>query len=73
VLNIAKPNVIKFTPKTTAHVRLDVYYKDNVIDEVKSTKFLGKDIDNHMNWKNHVEHILPKLSAACFSVRKFTL
>jgi len=26
-------------------------------------------IDNHMNWKNHVEQILPKLSAACFSVR----
>jgi hypothetical protein len=26
-------------------------------------------IDNHMNWKNHVEQILPKLSAACFSIR----
>jgi len=27
-------------------------------------------IDNHMNWKNQVEPILPKLSAACFSIRK---
>ena len=35
MLNIAKTNVIKFTPKTTAHVPLDIYYKDNVIDEVK--------------------------------------
>ena len=28
VLNITKTNVIQFTPKTTAHVPLDIYYKD---------------------------------------------
>jgi hypothetical protein len=69
VLNVTKTNIIKFTPNTTAHVPLDIYYKDNVIDEVKSTKLLGIDIDNHINWKNHVEQFLPKLSAACFSIR----
>lgn len=47
---------------------LDIYYKDNVTDEVKSMKFLGMHIDNHMNWKNHADQILPKLSAACFSI-----
>jgi len=31
---------------------MDIYYKDNVIDEVKSSKFLGMHTDNHMNWKN---------------------
>jgi len=55
VLNITKTNVIKFTPKATAHVPLDIIYKDNIIDEVKSTKFLGMHIHNLMNWKNHVE------------------
>jgi len=70
VLNITKTSVIKFAPKITANVPLDIYYKNNVIDEVKSTKFLGMHIDNHMNWTNHVEQILPKLSAACFSIRK---
>ena len=70
VLNITKTNKIKFTPKTTAHVPSDIYYKDNVIDEVKSTVFLGMHTDNHMNWKNHVGQILPKLSAACFLIRK---
>jgi len=69
VLNITKTNVTKFTPKTAAHIPLDIYYKDNVIDEVKGTKFLDMHIDNHMNWKNHVEQILPTLSAACFSIR----
>ena len=69
MLNITKTNKIKFTPKTKAHVPLDIYYKDNVTDEVKSTKFLGTLLDNHKNWKNHVEQILPKLSAACFSIK----
>jgi hypothetical protein len=42
VLNITKTNVIKFTPKTTVHVPLDICFKDkNVLDEVNSTKFLG--------------------------------
>ena len=41
LLNTTKTNIIKFTPKTTAHVPLDNYYKDNVTDKVKSTTFLG--------------------------------
>ena len=69
VLNITKTNLIQFTPITTSHVPLNIYYKDNVIDEVKSTKFLGIHIDNHMNWKDHVEKILSTLSAACFPMR----
>jgi hypothetical protein len=69
VLNITTTNVIKFIPKTTAYVSLGIYYKDNVIDEVKSAKFLCMLINNQMNWKNHVGQVLPKLSAACFSIR----
>jgi hypothetical protein len=41
VLNITETDVIKFTPITSVHVPLDIYYKDNLIDEVKSSKFLG--------------------------------
>ena len=69
VLNITKANVIKFKPKTTGHVTLDVSYRDNVIGELKSTKFLGMYTGIHMHWKNHVEQILPKLGATCFSKR----
>ena len=69
VLNITKTNIIKFTPKTTAYVPLDIYYKDKVMDEVKSTKILGMCIDNQINWKTHVEQIIPELNAAYFSIR----
>jgi hypothetical protein len=27
-------------------------------------------IDNHLNWRNHIDPILPKFGAACFAVRK---
>jgi hypothetical protein len=72
VLNITKTNVTKFTPIISVHVPLDIYYKDNLIDEVKSTKCLGMCIDNHINWKNHIKQLLPKLSVACFSIRTLT-
>jgi hypothetical protein len=31
-----------------------------------NTKFLGLQIDNHLNWKAQIEQIIPKLSAACY-------
>ena len=34
-----------------------------------NTKFLGLQIDNHINWKNHIEENIPKLSAACYAIR----
>ena len=34
-----------------------------------NTKFLDIQTDNHLNWKNHTEQIIPKLSAACYAVR----
>jgi len=69
VLNIAKTNLLKFKLKTTAHVPLDIYYKDNVIHEVKSTKFVGIHTEKHMNWKNPAERILSKLSASCSLIK----
>jgi len=41
VLNVTKTNVIKFTLKTTVHVPLGISYKNYVLNEINSTKFLG--------------------------------
>jgi len=30
---------------------------------------LGLELDNNMNWKNHVAKLLPKMSRACYAVR----
>jgi hypothetical protein len=47
-------------------------YKNYILEEVTSTKFLGIHIDSHMNWKNHIEQISPWLSVACFTIRNLT-
>jgi len=33
------------------------------------TKFIGLQIENHINWKNHIEEMIHKLSGACYSIR----
>jgi hypothetical protein len=43
-----------------------------VLTEVTNFKFLGLHIDNHLNWRRHIEWILPKLSAACYTIRKLS-
>jgi len=32
-------------------------------------KFLGLQTDNHIYWKDHIEQMIPKKSAACHAVR----
>jgi hypothetical protein len=42
--------------------------KYEYIKESVNTKFLGLQIDNHLNWKYHIDQIVPKLSGACYTV-----
>jgi hypothetical protein len=60
ILNLEKTNLMKLT----------IGYKDKYIEEVVSTKFLGIHLDNHLNWNNHIDQIIRKLSAACYAVRQ---
>jgi hypothetical protein len=55
VLNIAKTNFMRFTPANFAGVPLTIEYKNILIKEVTSTKFLALHIDTHTNWKKHIE------------------
>jgi hypothetical protein len=34
-----------------------------------NAKLLGLQIYNHLNWKNHIDQLVPKLSTACYAVR----
>jgi len=69
VLNLGKTNVMKFITRNSAHSTFHIGYKEKNIEETVNTKFLGLQIDNHVNWKNHTEEMIPKLSAACYAIR----
>jgi hypothetical protein len=40
-------------------------YKKEYIEERVNTKFLGLQIDNHPNWMNSIEQMIPKFSRIC--------
>jgi hypothetical protein len=34
-----------------------------------NAKLLGSQTDNHLNWKNRIEQMIPKVSGTCYAVR----
>ena len=54
-------NVMKFVTKNSLHSIFHTAYKEKYKEETVNTKFLGLQIDTYLNWKNHIEQIIPKL------------
>jgi hypothetical protein len=69
VLNLGKMNIMKFMTKNSSHSTLHIGYKEKYIKETMNIKFLGLEIDNHINWKKHIVKLIPKFSGACYSIR----
>jgi len=67
VLNLDKIKKMKFITKNSSHSIVHTGYKEKYIEETVDTKFLGLQIDNHINWKNHIKETNLKLSGACYA------
>jgi hypothetical protein len=72
VLNINKTNIIEFASKQSSNSSLTVAFGNLLMNEVPVIKFLGIQIDKNLNWKSHMEYILPKLSSAIFVIRSLS-
>jgi hypothetical protein len=59
---------MKFITNNSPHSTLRFGYKEKCTKETANTKFLGLQIDNHLNRKNHIEQTIPKLSGACYAI-----
>jgi hypothetical protein len=71
-LNLDKTNLIQLKINNTPQYDLCIGYNEKYIKESENTKFLGLQIDNHLNWKNHIDQTVPKLSGACYAVRSMS-
>jgi hypothetical protein len=67
-LNADKAQYMQFVTKTSSLIDVHVMYKNKEIADASNTKFLGLTLDNTFSWKNHIYIVVPKLSAACFTV-----
>jgi hypothetical protein len=52
-LNMDKTRKIKFDLSHSQHAPFQISYEDTHINDDTNIKFLGMQIDNHMNWKTH--------------------
>jgi hypothetical protein len=68
-LNIDKNSVIKLNLSHFQEDSLQIFYRDKLLKEVTNVRFLGLGIDKHLNWKTHIEQVIPKVSTACYAVR----
>ena len=62
-------SVMKFITRNSSLSALCIGYKENYIEEVVNTKLLHLKIDNCVNWKNHLEQMIPKSSGVCYAIR----
>jgi hypothetical protein len=63
---------MKFSTKNITCINLIIGYDNKAIQDVITTKFLGLQIDNNLNWKKRIVYFFPKLSSACFVMRTVT-
>ena len=50
-----KTNIIKFSPSHFLHSQLITEHNNTAISEAPETKVLGVKIDNHLNWRCHID------------------
>ena len=60
---------MKFITNNSSHSSLRIGYKEKYTEQMVNTKFLGLRTNNHINWKNHIEQMIPKLREACNAIR----
>jgi len=69
LLNYEKTQCVHFTLKHTVFYEAPIGYNNNFFSISTITKFLGVIIENTLSWKAHIDHLLPKLCMARYSIR----
>ena len=70
-LNVTKTVYMIFNKLGRNPIDAGLYIKlgDDIIKEVTHTKFLGLQIDNQLNWNEHLKHVKSKLSNTLYALR----
>jgi hypothetical protein len=71
-MNMEKTNIVKFTPTNRSITDFEMAHQDGLLKETGHIKFLGLELDKNINWKCHIQRILPKLSSACYLLRRMS-
>jgi hypothetical protein len=69
LLNMEKMSIVKFSTNYLQEDAMQIIHQNTLMDSQEIIKSLGLKIHKYINWKNHIEEILPKLSCAFYDIR----
>lgn len=70
LLNEKKTKCVKFVTSNVKHEQASVIVKDEELELVDSTVFLGFTLDSKLQWGPHIANLSNRLSSAAFAVSK---
>lgn len=73
-INSNKTKFMIFKSKLSNHISpcSGIIFKNETIEEVQESKFLGLIVDSHLNWQNHINTLCKHLSSSSFLFSKLT-
>jgi hypothetical protein len=57
-----RPKTVLALDRSAIEIGLNIVYEEKYIEESINTNFFGLQIDNHLNWKIHIDLMIPMLS-----------
>jgi hypothetical protein len=64
-----KTHFIHFMTKNSQPIDTSMCLENNRTFNNQNTKLLGLIVDNTLSWKPHIDHLINKLSTACYVIR----
>jgi len=69
LLNYDETNFLHFRTKNSLSLDMKLEYNNKSIDTKLDTKFLGMIIVSTLQWIAHIDSLLMKLDAACYTLK----
>ena len=68
-LNFNKTQYVKFRSMNYYAITTQINYDQINLPNVTQIKFLGLITDDTLSWKQHIEHVINKISIVCYAMR----
>jgi exonuclease III len=68
-INVEKTHYLQFKTKNKPTCNINIVCNNNLVTALPKIKFLGIYIQDSIKWSCHIDHIIPKLSSACYAMR----
>jgi len=66
---LIKTALIHSKTKNAYKIGCKLLYENKVIADLSNTKYVGLCLHNTLDWRGHIDYIIPKLSSAWYAIR----